>query len=47
MTTDLYPTAAERPKYSILDKSKIKSDYHLTIPAWKTSLVKMIVNKNL
>jgi dTDP-4-dehydrorhamnose reductase len=33
-----YPTAAKRPAYSLLDKSKIKKDYKLTIPGWKTSL---------
>jgi dTDP-4-dehydrorhamnose reductase len=33
-----YPTAARRPAYSLLDKSKIKRDYHLVIPDWKTSL---------
>jgi dTDP-4-dehydrorhamnose reductase len=33
-----YPTAARRPAYSLLDKSKIKRDYRLDIPDWKTSL---------
>ncbi|MEO6961814.1 MAG: dTDP-4-dehydrorhamnose reductase, partial [Puia sp.] len=33
-----YPTAAKRPAYSLLDKSKIKRDYALSIPEWKTSL---------
>lgn len=33
-----YPTAAKRPAYSLLDKSKIKKDYKLTIPGWRTSL---------
>jgi dTDP-4-dehydrorhamnose reductase len=33
-----YPTAAKRPAYSLLDKSKIKKDYHLDIPGWKASL---------
>ncbi|HEY4154068.1 MAG TPA: dTDP-4-dehydrorhamnose reductase [Puia sp.] len=33
-----YPTAARRPAYSLLDKSKIKKNYGLTIPGWKTSL---------
>lgn len=33
-----YPTAATRPHYSLLDKSKIKQDYDLSIPYWKTSL---------
>jgi dTDP-4-dehydrorhamnose reductase len=33
-----YPTAASRPAYSLLDKTKIKKDYGLTIPNWKVSL---------
>jgi dTDP-4-dehydrorhamnose reductase len=33
-----YPTAAKRPAYSLLDKSKIKKDYKLTIPGWRASL---------
>ncbi len=33
-----YPTAAQRPFYSVLDKSKIKENYNLSIPHWRTSL---------
>ena len=33
-----YPTQARRPLYSVLDKSKIKSDFKVTIPNWKDSL---------
>ena len=33
-----YPTQAERPHYSILDKSKFKSVFGLEIPHWKSSL---------
>jgi dTDP-4-dehydrorhamnose reductase len=33
-----FPTPARRPSYSLLDKSKIKKDYGLLIPDWKTSL---------
>ena len=33
-----YPTAARRPAYSLMDKSKIKKDYRLVIPDWKSSL---------
>ncbi len=33
-----FPTPAKRPSYSLLDKSKIKKDYGLLIPDWKTSL---------
>ena len=31
---------AKRPSYSVMDKSKIKECYGLTIPHWKTSLTK-------
>ncbi|WP_118193377.1 dTDP-4-dehydrorhamnose reductase [Albibacterium indicum] len=37
-----YPTKAERPKYSVLDKSKIKNAYSLTIPHWRDSLGKCL-----
>ena len=33
-----FPTAAKRPEYSLLEKSKIKRVYGLSIPDWKTSL---------
>ncbi len=33
-----YPTPAKRPHYSLLNKSKIKSDYNIEIPYWKDSL---------
>jgi len=33
-----YPTPAKRPAYSLMDKTKIKRDYSLQIPDWKTSL---------
>lgn len=34
----LYPTPAHRPSYSLLDKTKIKETYHLSIPYWEDSL---------
>jgi dTDP-4-dehydrorhamnose reductase len=37
-----YPTGAKRPAYSVLNKSKIKENYYLTIPQWRTSLKKCI-----
>ncbi len=37
-----YPTAARRPFYSVLDKSKIKETYNLEIPHWRESLKKCI-----
>ncbi|MCK5029451.1 MAG: dTDP-4-dehydrorhamnose reductase [Bacteroidales bacterium] len=33
-----YPTAAKRPFYSVLNKSKIKSVYQISIPHWQKSL---------
>jgi len=33
-----YPTPAKRPKFSVMDKSKIKSTFSLTIPYWRDSL---------
>jgi len=38
ITTAQYPTPAARPKYSVMNKSKIKETYHITIPHWKKSL---------
>jgi dTDP-4-dehydrorhamnose reductase len=37
-----YPTPAKRPQYSLLSKEKIKTDYDVDIPHWKTSLEKCI-----
>lgn len=36
--TSEYPTAANRPAYSVLDKTKIKQTYGLEIPYWEDSL---------
>ena len=33
-----YPTPAKRPHYSLLNKSKIKKEFNITIPYWKDSL---------
>ncbi len=33
-----YPTPAKRPNYSLLNKSKIKEDFNITIPYWRDSL---------
>jgi dTDP-4-dehydrorhamnose reductase len=41
LTSD-YPLAAQRPAYSVMDKSKIKENYSLSIPDWKSSLKKCI-----
>lgn len=34
-----YPTAATRPHYSVLNKQKIKTDFNISIPHWKDSLI--------
>lgn len=37
-----YPTAAKRPKYSVLDTTKIKNNFYCTIKDWQGSLSKVI-----
>ena len=37
-----YPTPAKRPHYSVLNKSKIKTDFNIEIPFWRDSLDKCI-----
>jgi dTDP-4-dehydrorhamnose reductase len=37
-----YPVVAARPSYSVFNKSKIKENYNLVIPHWRTSLKKCI-----
>ncbi len=39
-----YPTAAQRPFYSLMNKAKIKSHFNLEIPYWKDSLAQCIQN---
>ena len=38
ITSAEYPTPAQRPTFSLLDKGKIKQRFDLTIPHWHTSL---------
>jgi len=40
--TKEYPTPAKRPHFSLLNKSKIKEEFNLTIPFWKDSLDKCL-----
>jgi dTDP-4-dehydrorhamnose reductase len=35
-----FPQLAKRPVYSVMDKTKIKENYNLSIPHWRTSLNK-------
>ncbi len=37
-----YPTPAVRPHYSVLNKTKIKTTYGITVPHWEESLVQVI-----
>lgn len=43
--TSAYPTPAQRPKYSLLDKSKIKAVFDVAVPHWKSSLAKMLAEE--
>ncbi len=40
--TSAYPTKAMRPKFSVMDKSKIKATFGIEVPYWRDSLVKCI-----
>jgi dTDP-4-dehydrorhamnose reductase len=42
VSTSEYPVAARRPPYSVMNKSKIKENYNLTIPHWRMSLKRCI-----
>lgn len=41
-----YPTLAKRPKFSVLDKSKLKKSMRTNIPHWRDSLKKACSNIN-
>lgn len=42
--SDEFPSPVKRPAYSVLDKTKIKSIFQITIPYWTDSLKKCIDN---
>jgi dTDP-4-dehydrorhamnose reductase len=44
--TNQFPTAAERPGYSVLDKQKIRSVLSYPIPHWRESLEAMLAALN-
>lgn len=46
VTTQEYPTAAKRPPYSVLSKSKIKKTFGLDIRHWESALAECIKNMN-
>ena len=43
--TTAYPTPAKRPNFSLLDKSKIKTTYQISVPDWESSLERMIIGE--
>lgn len=44
--TEDYPTNVERPKYSVLDKSKFTSTFGKSIPHWKDALARCLKQTN-
>ena len=42
-----YPTLAKRPKYSVLNKTKIRDNFKIYIPHWRDSLKKCIIKLKL
>ena len=42
--SDEFPSAVTRPSYSVLDKTKVKSVFGITVPYWTDSLRKCIHN---
>lgn len=42
LKTSEYPTKAARPAFSVMDKSKIKTTFGMSIPYWKDSLKKAL-----
>ena len=40
--TEDYPSKAERPRFSVLDKTKVKETFGISIPYWRDSLEKCI-----
>ena len=44
--SDEYPSKVKRPSYSVLDKTKIKRTFNISIPYWKESLKRCIMYAN-
>ena len=40
--TSKYPTRAARPRFSVMDKTKIKETFSMKIPYWRDSLVRCL-----
>ncbi len=45
--SDAFPTKAQRPNYSVLDKQKIRDTFELNIPHWRDSLKHCLTKKNI
>lgn len=41
-----YPSRVNRPAFSVLDKTKIRETYNITIPHWRASLNRCIIKIN-
>ncbi|MDE6633241.1 MAG: NAD(P)-dependent oxidoreductase, partial [Muribaculaceae bacterium] len=44
--SDEFPSPVTRPSYSVLDKTKVKGTFGISIPYWTDSLKKCIQNIN-
>jgi len=42
ISSDAFPTPAKRPNFSLLDKSKIKEVYKVSVPDWRSSLEEVL-----
>lgn len=42
ISTEQYPTPAKRPKYSVMDKEKIRQVYGVTLVPWRSSLYRCL-----
>ena len=42
VTSKEFIQAAKRPSYSVMDKTRIKEDFDITIPHWRTSLIECL-----
>ncbi len=47
ITTAEWPTAARRPEYSVLDKTKIKAWFGVDVPDWEVSLERCLRQMNV
>ncbi|MBR4148741.1 MAG: dTDP-4-dehydrorhamnose reductase [Rikenellaceae bacterium] len=47
ISTEEYPTAARRPRYSVLNSSKINNRFGVELPDWRTSLKRNIARIKL